>query len=236
MAVDFASRHDERALRRDERTAAIHAQALASHERARTIRTDRPASTNSGGGDSAFDKFYGTPFYQVPLREGIEQVNSNYAARGALESGAAEKSILKYGQDHASSALGDWIQLLQGQQGVGLGATNSYVGSTGAYGNNIAALGTNFATGNNIASGNYVSALGNLYSNQANAQSAAAQNTGTINSNAAVARANNNNGMWGGIGSALTGAAGMMAYSPYSAAYGAPGGTNYATLPGYANA
>lgn len=186
-------------------------------------------------GNPAFDKFYNTPFYQVPLHEGFDAINANYAARGVLESGAAEKDLLRYGQGQASSAFGDYIRLVQGQQGVGIGATNNYVGASGSYGSNIAALGTNYANGTSNAFGNYAtnstnaqnaynSALSGLYAGMGNAQSNYATNVGNINSNAAIAKANNTNSMVAGIGNAATSALGYFAYAPNDLLKGTPYG------------
>jgi hypothetical protein len=182
--------------------------------------TPTPAPTSSG--NAGFDSFYGTPFYQVPLAEGYDAINANYAGRGTLESGAAMKGIVKFGQDYAAQAFDDYTRLLQNQQGIGANATNAYVGSSNAYGGNIAALNTNYAGGATGAYNNYVGALSNLYAGMAGAQGQAAVNSGQITANGAVAQANNSNQMWGNIGNSVGGALGYYAYQP-TAGYGSPG-------------
>ena len=44
--------------------------------------------------------------YQSQLQEGYRGVNQAYAAKGALESGAAQKALFRYGQTQAQGSLG----------------------------------------------------------------------------------------------------------------------------------
>lgn len=90
------------------------------------------------GGDTkaandALATWRGSTGYQSGLTEGIGAVNTGYAARGALESGAAQKAILKYGSDYANQNFGQYAGLLQGQQGAGLNALGSATGAGNNY-------------------------------------------------------------------------------------------------------
>jgi hypothetical protein len=110
-----------------------------------------------------------SPGYQFRLDEGNRSLNTGWAARGLLNSGAAQKAILKYGQDYASNEYGNRFNQLAQQQGVGLSA-----------GNALAGVGTNFA---NSAS-NQNNALASV---QANAALANGQATANIYGTAANA-------------------------------------------------
>lgn len=76
--------------------------------------------------------------YQTRLNEGYDAINSGYAARGALESGAAQKALLKYGQAQASNEFANYLGQLSNQQGAGLNALGSVTGSGIAYVNQAA--------------------------------------------------------------------------------------------------
>jgi hypothetical protein len=81
-----------------------------------------PSGTSGGTPQSqlaAFNTFYNSPAYQVPLNEGLEAVNTKYAALGALESGAAMKAINDYAAGHAASALGTYMDDLYRQEALG---------------------------------------------------------------------------------------------------------------------
>lgn len=186
-----------------------------------------PAPNAMSAQEQAFNAFYDTPFYQVPLDRGLEAVNANYAGRGLLQSGAAQKAISDYAAGSAAQGFRDYTGMLQNQQGIGASATNAYVGSTNAYGSNLAGLNSNtanalsnanmnYANNSTNAHNNYVNSLSGLYSGMANAQGQYATNVGNINSNAAIANANNTNAMIGGIGNAVGSVAGYYAYSPYA--------------------
>lgn len=209
--------------------------------------TPTPAATTTAAPNAmtaqqnAFNAFYETPFYQVPLERGLEGVNAYYAGRGLLQSGAAQKAISDYAAGSAAQGFRDYTGMLQNQQGIGANATNAYVGATNAYGANIAGLNANtanalskanmnYANNSTNAYNNYVNSLNGLYSGMANAQGQYATSVGNINSNAAIANANNTNAMIGGIGNAAAGVAGYYAYQPY-----ATGGTSTQTPSGSVN-
>jgi len=85
------------------------------------------------GGDTkaandALAIYKGSTGYAGRLAEGYGAINTGYAARGALESGAAQKALLNYGQQQASGEFSNYLGQLSGQQGAGLGALGSVTG------------------------------------------------------------------------------------------------------------
>lgn len=114
--------------------------------------------------DAAFNTFKDSSGYNIRLAEGAKQVTAALGSRGLLDSGAAQKSLLKYGQGFASNEFGNWLGALQGQQQIGLGAASAKAG-----------VGQNFANATNANNTN----AGNASMN-ATMQGAAALN-GTLN-------------------------------------------------------
>lgn len=97
-------------------------------------RMANPASQNTptgqptmgGGGmsaqdaaENAFDIFRNSTGYQFRLGEGMDALNSGYAGAGTLQSGAAMKAALEYGQNFASNEFGNYMNALGNQQSVG---------------------------------------------------------------------------------------------------------------------
>jgi hypothetical protein len=124
---------------------------------------DTQGVQNEGTGNgalNAFDRFRAGTNYQFRFNEGMRGINSGYAARGALDSGAAEKARITFGQNIASGELSNYMNLLAQQQSVGLTAANAVMGvSTNA---------TNAIAGQNTNASN-VAANAALTSGQANA-------------------------------------------------------------------
>lgn len=90
------------------------------------------------GGDTkaandALAIYKGSTGYAGRLAEGYSAINTGYAARGALESGAAQKALVNYGQQQASGEFANYLGQLSGQQGAGLGALGSVTGAGNAY-------------------------------------------------------------------------------------------------------
>lgn len=109
------------------------------------------------GGDpaaarSAFDVYQGSTGYQSRLQEGQKQVTAALGGRGLLDSGAAQKALLKYGQNFASNEFGNYLGALQGQQAVGLSAAGQQ-----------AALGQNYANGVSNNNNNAANVQANAY-------------------------------------------------------------------------
>lgn len=81
--------------------------------------------------------------YAGRLAEGYGAINTGYAARGALESGAAQKALLNYGQQQASGEFANYLGQLTNQQGSGQNALGAVTGSGIAYANQSAAANNN---------------------------------------------------------------------------------------------
>lgn len=88
---------------------------------------------NPQAAQDALATFQNATGYQNRLAEGQRSINTGYAARGVLESGAAQKALMQYGQNFASNELGTYINALAGQQAAGMGALGSVTGSGNAY-------------------------------------------------------------------------------------------------------
>lgn len=159
----------------------------------------------------SFDDYQESTGYKFRLGEGVDALQTGYAAGGMLRSGAAMKDVTRYGQDLATAEYGNWrnalaqygtysdqfanqergyqtdqyqtwLSRLQGQQNMGLGAVNA-----------LAGVNTN-ATGSIMANNN---------------SAAAAQ------ANAALAKGNANQQMWGGVANSIGGALGYFAMPSY---------------------
>ena len=90
------------------------AQRGAEREARRAARQGASPAASDGGSAAgnqqtqAFDNFYNSMVYQFPLQQGLEAINSQYAARGALESGAAQKAIGEYVAGYTAPSDRDW--------------------------------------------------------------------------------------------------------------------------------
>lgn len=98
---------------------------------------------------SAFDTFRNSTGYQFRLGEGMNAVNSGWAGKGLLQSGAALKSLNNYGQGLASAEFGNWMGQLSNQQSLGSSAAAAQAGVSQANGQNLASIYMN--QGNNLA-------------------------------------------------------------------------------------
>jgi hypothetical protein len=101
------------------------------------------------GGDttaanSAFDAYKGSTEYTSRFNEGQRAVTAALGGKGLLDSGAAQKAILKYGQTFASNEFGNYMGNLQTQQQTGLGAASALAGNGQNYANAV-------SNNNNIA-------------------------------------------------------------------------------------
>jgi hypothetical protein len=84
---------------------------------------------------SAWDQFRGGTNYQWRLGEGQRALNQGYAGTG-LDSGAAQIALQEHGQNFASNELGNWMNQLAQQQGIGLNSAGSIAGAGNTmYGN-----------------------------------------------------------------------------------------------------
>lgn len=100
---------------------------------------------DAAAASKAFDTFRGSDGYQFRTNEGLKGVQAALGARGFMDSGAAQKSLLNYSQGAASNEFGNWLSALTGQQGVGLTAASAQAGVGQGYANNISANNNNAA-------------------------------------------------------------------------------------------
>ncbi len=112
---------------------------------------------------AAFNNYLGSTGYQFQVDQGNQAITQGYAAKNALQSGAALKALQTYGQNTATGFFKDYLGLLGNQQGVGLAGASAIAGVGSGYANSVSA--------NNNLAGNaqqnaYLSAgqaNGNLY-------------------------------------------------------------------------
>lgn len=88
---------------------------------------------NVQGAQDALATFRNATGYQDSLAEGQRAINTGYAARGVLESGAAQKALAKYSAQQAQGSFGQYMNALTNQQGAGLNALGSVTGSGSNY-------------------------------------------------------------------------------------------------------
>jgi hypothetical protein len=102
----------------------------------------------SGGSPSAldaFDRFRQGTNYQWRYDQGLKSTEGTYATKGALDSGAAEKAKITFGQNLASGELSNYMNLLASQQASGLSAAGAVMGVNTSYAGNVTAQNTNAA-------------------------------------------------------------------------------------------
>lgn len=148
-----------------------------------------PPGSSPANALAAWNTFYNSPTYQVPLAQGLDAVNTKYAAMGALESGAAMKAISDYSAGQASAGLSTYMNDLYRQEALGESAAAATAG-----------VGTNMVgqvTANNNAA---ASATGN-----------AAMTAGSAAGNAALVAGNGAANTWNTVGSSIGQVAGTVA-------------------------
>lgn len=154
----------------------VGTQALGQLSKLYGIQTHDINGNVTGGAATAgtpdMSGFTTSPDYQFRLQQGDKNVNASYAAKGSLESGAAQKALVDYGQASASQEYGNYFNRLATLAGYGTQANTA-----------DANAGTNFAntTGANTINGANTQA--NLTIGNANATNAAlGQVTGILSS------------------------------------------------------
>lgn len=89
--------------------------------------------------ESAFARFRDSTGYQFRFNEGSNALNANYAAKGLLTSGAAQKALTRYGQDYGSNEFGNYFNMLNNQQQMGLSGASALAGVGQSYAGTVAA-------------------------------------------------------------------------------------------------
>jgi hypothetical protein len=129
--------------------------------------TPTTGSTAPASALDAFARFRQGTNYNWRLNEGANALTSNLA-RGTLDSGAAQRAIVQYGQNFASNELGNYMNLLASQQASGLsaagavmGVNTSYQGNVTANNNNASSAAANAALASGQASAGMWNSVGN---------------------------------------------------------------------------
>jgi hypothetical protein len=122
--------------------------------------TAAPAGNPNQQYQDAFANYQNSTGYQFRLGEGMRALDNSAASRGVLNSGAAAKAALKYGQNIASGEFGNYLAQLTGVSQQGLSAANAQAGVGTSLVNAV-------SNNNNAAAG----ALGNQAFVNGNAQS-----------------------------------------------------------------
>lgn len=87
----------------------------------------------------AFAGFREGTGYKFRLNEGMDALNSGWAAAGTLQSGAAAKDAIRFGQNFGSNEFSNYLGALQSQQAVGAGSASSSASVSQNFGNTVAA-------------------------------------------------------------------------------------------------
>lgn len=121
------------------------------------------AAVPQQSGRSAFDTFRNSTNYQWKFDEAMRGLNHGLASNGLLQSGAAVKAAQDRAGNLASNELGNFLGLVQGQQGLGFGAASALAGVGQNYAGLVSA--NNNAMGNAAMQGaqGRANALGNIW-------------------------------------------------------------------------
>jgi hypothetical protein len=109
------------------------------------VPTPATAGGTPTGGSAldAFDRFRQGTNYQWRYGQGLKATEGSFATKGALDSGAAEKAKITFGQNIASGELSNYMNLLASQQAAGLSAAGAVMGVNTSYAGNVTAQNTN---------------------------------------------------------------------------------------------
>lgn len=121
-----------------------------------------------------------TPGYQFQMEQGLKAIDRSNSARGALNSGGADKARMRYASGLAASNYDAFANRLAALAGVGQSATGSTAAAGSAAANAItSAYGTNAATAGNaaIAAGN---ASASSYANMGSAINGTVNNLASL--------------------------------------------------------
>lgn len=148
-------------------------------------------ATMLGTGGNAGDAGYGSmtnsfsmadylnnqdPGYQFGMDQGMNALNSQNAATGGSQSGAAMKAAQRYGQDYAGTKYNEAFNRYQNNRSNVYNMLNGQSAAGQASANNTAAAGNAYATGGGAAMGNLGAANASGYMGSANSYSNAIGN------------------------------------------------------------
>lgn len=93
------------------------------------VTTPAPQATGTNPYGDAFQNFLNSTGFKFQMDQGNKAVNQGYAARGILQSGAAQKALQDRGQQTAlNNYFLPYMNLLGQQQGVGLSGASAVAG------------------------------------------------------------------------------------------------------------
>jgi hypothetical protein len=110
-----------------------------------------------------------SPGYDFRMSEGLKAINRGAASRGALNSGATDKALIRYSQGLAADDYNTWMNRKAAQAGIGQTATNAGVMAGNATAGNI---------GNALIQGGQARASG--YANEYNALAGGANSLASL--------------------------------------------------------
>ena len=102
------------------------------------VTTSAPQTAQSDY-ENAFKNYQNSTGFQFRQSEGNNALNTGYAARGAIRSGAAMKDFARFNQNIASQEFGNYLGQLGQQQGVGLAGASAIAGVGQNMVNNVSA-------------------------------------------------------------------------------------------------
>lgn len=133
-----------------------------------TITGYTGGQTSQEAARAGFDQYRNSTGYDFRQSEGNKSIAAALGRGNMLESGAAVKSAARFNQNIASDEFSRYMDMLQGQQRVGLTGASAQAGVGQGYANSVSANNNNAANaaGNaSIATGNAVNqALGGVTS------------------------------------------------------------------------
>lgn len=140
---------------------------------AANVTTQAAPQTAQQDYENAFANYRNSTGYEFRVGEGQRAINTGFAGKGALNSGAAMKAMAGYQQNIASGEFGNYLNQLFGVSNQGLSAANAQAGVGSSLvnaitnnNNNAADAASNAALLRGQANGNLYagigSALGNL--------------------------------------------------------------------------
>ena len=106
-----------------QRFGGLNAPTLPAQQPQGAVTATPPANPMSG-----YQQFVASPYYQFPLQEGHRSLNHGLASRGAINSGAAIKEAIKYGQNYGYGRMGEYIGLAERQAGRGISGASAIAG------------------------------------------------------------------------------------------------------------
>lgn len=132
------------------------------------------AGDATGAAENAFKQYQDSSGFKFRMDQGMDALNTGFAGRGLLNSGAARKSALEFGQNIGSAEFGNYLGYLGNQQGVGLsgasalaGVGQNYVNTVSANNNSAGSAVANAAlmkgTANSNMWGGIANAAGNVF-------------------------------------------------------------------------